>query len=214
MKQREFALTQDFWTYRPQTPFSSSHGPCNASDQIKDLWDTDKPATAVADGTYEEEILFGRASQIIEGHPPSAPLFIYYAFHIVHCPLEVPNDWLHKYEFIGDSVVRQKYHAMVGYMDEVVGNVTSQIRGKGMWDRTLIVQSSDNGGPIYKGAGANNHPLKGGKVSDWEGGVRVNAWVAGGILPESARGTKVDGYMHISVSTRRATAACHFLPSV
>ena len=157
-----FDHENDFWNYRPQTPFSSWHGPCNASEHIRDLWDTDKPAIALADGTYEEEILFRRATELIEQHPPSDPLFLYYAFHIVHCPLEVPDDWLHKFDFIDDSATRQTYHAMVGYMDQVVGNVTAQIRAKGsMWQNTLVVQSSDNGGPIYKGAGANNHPLKG-----------------------------------------------------
>ena len=35
-------------------------------------------------------------------------------------------------------------------------------------------------------------------MSDWEGGVRVNAWVSGGFLPAGARGTKVEGYMHIA----------------
>ena len=67
----------DFWNYRPQPPFSSWHGPCNASEHIRDLWDTDKPAIALADGTYEEEILFRRATEIIERHPPSDPLFLY-----------------------------------------------------------------------------------------------------------------------------------------
>ena len=62
---------------------------------------------------------------------------------------------------------------MVGYMDAVVGNVTALVKAKGMWPNTLFVSSSDNGGPLYAGAGGNNHPLKGGKVSDWEGGVRV-----------------------------------------
>ena len=89
------------------------------------------------------------------------------AFHIVHCPLEVPEDWLHKFDFIDDSATRQTYHAMVAYMDQVqsrphiskpnffapsspnapqvVGNVTTQIRAKGsMWQNTLIVMSSDN----------------------------------------------------------------------
>ena len=61
---------------------------------------------------------------------------------------------------------------MVGYMDEVCGNITAQLRDKGMYDNTLIVQSSDNGGPIYAGGdmtingaaggGANNFPLRGG----------------------------------------------------
>ena len=37
---------------------------------------------------------------------------------------------------------------VVGYMDEVIGNVTSLLRKKGMWDNTLVVASSDNGGPL------------------------------------------------------------------
>ena len=112
-----------------------------------------------------------------------SPLFLYYAFHLVHAPLEVPKAWLEKFDFIKDSKTRQTYHAMVGYMDEVVGNVTSLIEAKGMWPKTLYISSSDNGGPLYARSGGNNHPLKGGKVSDWEGGVRVNAWMSGGFLP-------------------------------
>ena len=42
-------------------------------------------------------------------------------------------------------------------------------------------------------AGANNYPLKGGKMEQWEGGIRVNAWVSGGFLPPKVRGTKYEG---------------------
>jgi arylsulfatase B len=59
--------------------------------------------------------------------------------------------------------------------------------------------SSTARGPIYGGgsgcqacngnAGANNYPLRGGKHSNFEGGVRVNALVAGGLLPPSVRGS-------------------------
>ena len=111
-------------------------------------------------GTYEEEILFRRASSIITQHDPSTPLFMYYAFHIVHAPLEVTEEWLDKYDFIKDSDTRKTYHAMVGYMDNVVGKVTNLTKTRGMWDNLLIVSSSDNGGPIYAGGGANNYPLK------------------------------------------------------
>ena len=50
-------------------------------------------------------------------------------------------------------------HAMVGYMDEVVGNVTTLVKAKEMWKNTLFIASSDNGGPLYAGGGSNNHPL-------------------------------------------------------
>lgn len=183
-----FDHENDYFNYRPQTPFNTSGfgGPCPINASLRDLWDTDKPAPGLADGsaslfvhrisnstgltgfdndvgTYEEEILFRRATEIIQAHDTSTPLFLYYAFHIVHAPLEVTDEWLEKYAFIRDSSTRQAYHAMVGYMDAVVGNVTSMLKARGMWDNLLIVSSSDNGGPIYPGGGANNFPLKVGR---------------------------------------------------
>merc|ERR1712190_174520 len=77
-----------------------------------------------------------------------------------------------------------------------------------------MVVSSDNGGPIYgtdldhipivklnigktHGA-ATNRPLRGGKMSDWEGGIRVNAFASGGFIPASERGIQVDKSIHIA----------------
>ena len=48
--------------------------------------------------------------------------------------LHVPDEWLAKFSFIKDSLLRRQYHAMVAYMDEVVGNVTTQLKTKGMWE--------------------------------------------------------------------------------
>ena len=60
-----------------------------------------------------------------------------------------------------------------------------------------MVVHADNGGPIYYSGccGGNNYPLKGGKMSNWEGGIRVNAFVSGGFLPPHVRGTKQTGLM-------------------
>jgi len=60
------------------------------------------------------------------------------------------------------------------------GRIVAALRAEGMFDNTLIICASDNGGPVYLNgtAGANNHPLKGGKASNWEGGIRVNAFVS------------------------------------
>jgi arylsulfatase A-like enzyme len=59
-------------------------------------------------------------------------------------------------------------------MDEVVGNITNAIKAKGaaVWENTLVVMSSDNGGPVDLAENAaNNWPKRGGKYSLFEGGV-------------------------------------------
>ncbi|XP_019856107.1 PREDICTED: arylsulfatase B-like isoform X2 [Amphimedon queenslandica] len=172
---------------------------CNRT-QIVDLWETDKPAHGI-NGTgpdnYEEGLFKERVLDVVSNHDPSTPLFLYYAPHIVHTPLQVPDRYLKLFSFINDHD-RQYYHAMVNYLDDVVGEITDALKNKGMWDNLLFVTSSDNGGPVYPGGGANNYPLRGGKVTDWQGGVRVNAFVSGGYLPEKMRGQKTDGYIHLA----------------
>ena len=172
---------------------------CN-NTQIVDLWDTDKPASNMnGTGTdhYEEALFHDRLLEIVTQHDPSEPLFLYYAPHIVHMPYQVPERYLKKFNYI-DNELRQVYHAMVNYLDDVVGELIQALKTKGLWDNMLFVVSSDNGGPIHAGRGANNYPLKGGKHTDWQGGVRVNAFASGGYLPENMRGKKTEGYIHIA----------------
>ncbi len=175
-------------------------GSCKGRTKIVDLWDTDKPAHGVngtGEDNYEEALFRDCVLNAIKNHDVSTPLFLYYAPHIVHTPLEVPDKYVQKFSFIDDQH-RQYYHAMVNYLDDVVGEVVAALKDRGMWDNLLWVTSSDNGGPIYPGGGANNFPLKGGKLTDWQGGVRANAFVSGGFLPQSVRGTKNEGYIHLA----------------
>ncbi|MCG8621614.1 MAG: sulfatase-like hydrolase/transferase, partial [Proteobacteria bacterium] len=81
------------------------------------------------------------------------------------------------------------------YLDNIIGELVDSLRAKDMWDNTLLVVSSDNGGEQFAG---NNYPLKGLKASDWQGGVRVNAFISGGYLPKDMRGTMTDEYIHLA----------------
>ena len=110
-----------------------------------------------------------------------SPMFLYYALH-TSCVgpngLQAPPSWFEHFSFINDTD-RRKNHAMISYMDEVVGNITSALQVKNMWTNTLLVWSSDNGRAVHIGGGANNYPLRGGYFNNWEGGVRVAALVNG-----------------------------------
>ena len=87
----------------------------------------------------------------------STPLFLYYAPHLVHTPLELPEANLTLFDFIDDDDRRQTYSAMVKYLDNIIGELVHLLKAKNMWDNTLLVVSSDNGGQQFAG---NNYPLK------------------------------------------------------
>ena len=150
---------------------------------------TDQDPGGNARCVYEDSLFETRVLEIVEGHPAASPLFLFYAPHIVHGPLQVPTAQEAKFDFI-DVENRRKYHAMVNFLDGSVGKLVDALKAKGMYNDTLIVFSSDNGGPLPAG---NNYPRKGGKFSDWEGGIRVAAFVSGGFLPAAVRGTKQAG---------------------
>lgn len=66
-----------------------------------------------------------------------------------------------------------------------------------MWDNTVLLWSSDNGGAVHLGGGANTWPLRGGYYNNWEGGIRVAALVNGGFpLLDPVRGSKLEGFIH------------------
>jgi len=197
-----FHHANDYWT--------SSVGSCTVEKKkelVIDLWNGTAPAhgqnnsrkcsqEAQEDCIYEDALFAEKVYDAIRTHDVSKPLFVFWAPHIVHQPLQVPDNFLARFSDIDDKP-RRLYHSMVGFVDEAVGNATDLLRARGMWDNTLMVLHADNGGPIYNSgdAGANNHPLKGGKMSNWEGGVRVNAFASGGLLPAKVRGTKQEGYV-------------------
>lgn len=154
-------------------------------------------------GGYEEALFEQQILSLIEEHDPTQPLFVYWAPHTAHAPLQVPDSVYDEFDFIGETDQtkhqRQRYAAMVKFTDEAVGNVTKALKAKDMWQDTLVVFLADNGGWVSKAgvAGGNNYPLKGGKYNNWEGGIRSNSFVSGGFVPRSRRGTRYEGLVGV-----------------
>eukprot|EP01064_Diplonema_japonicum_P008072 TRINITY_DN15601_c0_g1_i1.p1 TRINITY_DN15601_c0_g1~~TRINITY_DN15601_c0_g1_i1.p1 ORF type:complete len:512 (+),score=90.07 TRINITY_DN15601_c0_g1_i1:51-1538(+) len=156
-----------------------------------DLWLNTKPAIG-RNGTYSCYLYGDEAVNVIENHDTTSPLFLYIPFHDTHAPYEaVP-----KYEdpTIPNETIKIM-QAMVSCVADATVNITDALKRKNMWDNTLFVWASDNGGPQYWSA--NNYPLRGGKTTDFEGGVRVAAFVTGGLLDPSLRGTTITSAMHL-----------------
>jgi len=84
-------------------------------------------------------------------------------------------------------------------MDAVIGGVIETLKAANLWDNTLLVFSSDNGGSLELSSTAgNNFPLRGGKTSTLEGGVRATSFVSGGYLPQERAGDIEMGLIHLA----------------
>ena len=187
--------------YSQKVPIEAS-GMDVCLNAYRDLWENHAPAVTMKDTTvYEEEYFLNSTVKFLKemGKKPDTPFFLMHSFHLVHYPLEVPAAYENQFDFITDSSKQRKpYSAMTKYMDDTVHSIITELKDQNLWDNTLIIFMSDNGGPIYNPCGANNWPLKGGKESDWEGGVRTNAFVSGGFIPEAKRNTTNQNLIHIA----------------
>ncbi len=127
-----------------------------------------------ADEGYTTHLIAKEACRRIREKQPDKPLFLYLPFNAVHGPHQVPDSYCEPY---GDlKGVRRTYAGMVAAMDEAIGQVLAALDEKGIRDNTLIIFSSDNGGP-EPGKVTDNGPLRAGKGTIYEGGVRVCASV-------------------------------------
>ena len=127
-----------------------------------------------------------------------SPLFMYYAFHDTHEPIEVPEEYSDLYLNTPANItlpLQRTFYGMVSSIDSAVANLTAALKAAGLYENTLIVWMTDNGSP--PSVAGSNYPLRGGKSANFEGGVRVPAFVSGGLVPASQRGTTARGLIHI-----------------
>lgn len=87
---------------------------------------------------------------------------------------------------------------MVAALDDSVGNVTAYLKEAGLYDNTIIIFTTDNGGPAhgFDGNYANNFPLRGVKHTLWEGGVRGTSFVHSPLI--NKKGRISDKLLHVT----------------
>jgi len=140
-------------------------------DGVLDWHRDDEPC---ADEGYSTILDAKEACRLIREKSPDKPLFLYLPFNAVHAPHQVPDSYLKPFENL--SGVRKTYAGMTAAMDEAVGQVIAALEEKKIRNNTLIIFSSDNGGP-NPGRITDNGPLRAGKGTIYEGGIRVCACV-------------------------------------
>jgi arylsulfatase A-like enzyme len=139
------------------------------------------------------------AVQFIEQHKDE-PFFLNYWMFSVHAPFDAKSDLIEKYRSHIDSNDPQRsptYAAMVESMDDAVGTLMETLDKHGLAENTILVFFSDNGGNMYNNVDdttpTSNAPLRGGKASMYEGGIRVPMIVAwpGNVKPDTRTDSRV-----------------------
>lgn len=134
--------------------------------------DPDVPDQHLEDRMAKEAVAFLQQHQ-------DEPIFLNYWMFSVHAPFDAKKSLIDKYRTVVDPNNPQRsptYAAMIESMDDAVGTLIDTLDRLGIADNTIIIFASDNGGNMYNlvdgGTATSNAPLRGGKATMFEGGVR------------------------------------------
>jgi arylsulfatase A-like enzyme len=113
------------------------------------------------------------------------PFYLYMAHYAVHTPIQVDPRFSANYPAL--DATERAYATLVEGMDKSLGDILDQLQRLGIAQDTIVVFYSDNGGlsagargaSPYGGVNTHNFPLRAGKGSCYEGGIRepaIFAW--------------------------------------
>lgn len=123
-------------------------------------------------GEYLTDRLTTEAIKLMEQQSRQQPFFLYMPYFAVHTPLEAPADLFNKFKSKKGGAGQQNaaYAAMIASLDTNVGRLLKRLEELKLSDNTIVILTSDNGGIR---AISNQAPLRAGKGSYYEGGIRV-----------------------------------------
>ncbi len=125
-------------------------------------------------GTYATELFKREALRFVDDNRRQ-PFFLYLAFNAPHFAsnfqggVQAPEAFVRRYPDMDPKERLTSYYAAVTCMDEAIGELLARLDQHGLAQDTLVLFLSDNGGSGNGG----NHPLRGAKMTMWEGGLRV-----------------------------------------
>ena len=161
---------------------------------------------------YSTHVFTERAVSVIQSHANlSQPIFVYLAFQAVHAPDQVPQTYRDRYAGAIHTEKRITFGGMISAADDGIGNVSNALAARGMDKRLVTIVTTDNGGPSDQGpgtrcpkmsyctgTGTSNWPLRGGKHTLWEGGVRGTALIHSRSLLPLTKPVNFSSLMHVS----------------
>ena len=98
------------------------------------------------------------------------PFYLYMSHYAIHAPWEKDDRFYEKYRTAGLTGLPATYASMIEGMDKSLGDLLECLARNGVADNTVVVFMSDNGQPKQV---PRNTPLRGHKLTPYEGGVRV-----------------------------------------
>ena len=136
------------------------HSPFNYPNCV-----SDKEGEYLTDRLTDEAISFATKNK-------DKPFFLYLPFYTVHTPIQPKADKKKKWKAVEKQPGQHSasYAAMVESMDENVGRLMASLDELGIAERTVVIFTSDNGGVWSL---SHQDPLRAGKGSYFEGGIRV-----------------------------------------
>ncbi len=101
------------------------------------------------------------------------PFFLYLAYNAPHFPVQPPKEWSDRVRQRDPGLPEKRSNliAFIEHLDNGIGKVIASLKESGQYENTIILFTSDNGGHLPDLA--NNGPLRDGKQSMYEGGLRV-----------------------------------------
>jgi arylsulfatase len=135
---------------------------------------------------YCSDIFTREAMRFIEQNK-EGPFFCYLSYNAPHTPLQVPDEYYHKYKDVDpssglendgrpfpdmtekDKEAARKVYAMVDNIDDNLGKLFDKLDDLKIADNTLIIFMTDNGPQQYRYIAG----MRGKKSKVYQGGVRV-----------------------------------------